>query len=349
MHTCAALLALVLSTLPASALAEREHTVRAGQSLSRIARRYGIAVASLAAANRLRPDASLREGQVLRVPEEGVIVVAQGQTLSTIARRHGLTVEVLARENGLRADAALQVGQELLLPGHDPGGDDEAIEDDAPRGRARDQGWGRPRTPGVVSLVRNGRSRERVRMRLVDTRGRARPAAIQRLSRLMRPEGMRRPPTLHPRLLSLITRVSDHFGGRPIHVVSGFRTVGGYTRDSSRHTRGRAMDLRVDGVPNHVVRDFCRRFENVGVGYYPRSTFVHLDVRDRSAYWVDWSRPGQAPIYRRPGEGPPEETADETGEGGLGDADEALAGAVAQPLQPQSIERVESEPKPPIE
>lgn len=61
----------------------------------------------------------------------------------------------------------------------------------------------------------------------------------------------------------------------------------------------------------------------MGVGYYPRSTFVHLDVRDRSAYWVDRSRPGQAPQYQRQpaaagespedGDGDGETAAPETG------------------------------------
>src|SRR5262249_36429710 len=41
----------------------------------------------------------------------------------------------------------------------------------------------------------------------------------------------------------------------------------------------------------------------VGVGYYPNSDFVHLDVRPagkKSAYWVDYSAPGQRAIYRTP-------------------------------------------------
>jgi hypothetical protein len=48
-------------------------------------------------------------------------------------------------------------------------------------------------------------------------------------------------------------------------------------------------------VPNEVVRDYVRTFNRVGVGYYPNSSFVHLDVREYAAYWVDYSRPGEAP------------------------------------------------------
>jgi hypothetical protein len=48
-------------------------------------------------------------------------------------------------------------------------------------------------------------------------------------------------------------------------------------------------------VPNAVVCEFLRELEDVGVGYYPNSSFVHLDVRDHSAYWVDYAGPGEPP------------------------------------------------------
>ena len=38
--------------------------------------------------------------------------------------------------------------------------------------------------------------------------------------------------------------------------------------------------------------------KKVGVGYYPNSSFVHLDVRkDRSAFWIDYSGPGERAVY----------------------------------------------------
>ncbi len=103
--------------------------------------------------------------------------------------------------------------------------------------------------------------------------------------------------------------VSDHFGGRTLHVVSGFRpySPAQYTPHSN-HNVGRAMDFSVEGVPNTVVRDFCRTFRNAGVGYYPNSSFVHLDVRTAKAYWIDYSHPGEAPHYDSPSA---EGTADE--------------------------------------
>lgn len=97
------------------------------------------------------------------------------------------------------------------------------------------------------------------------------------------------------RLLSLMAQVSDAFGGRTIRVVSGYREHS--HAKNSRHKLGRAVDFSIDGVPNWALRDYLRLQRNVGVGYYPNSTFVHLDVRERPAYWVDLSRHGEAPKY----------------------------------------------------
>ena len=103
----------------------------------------------------------------------------------------------------------------------------------------------------------------------------------------------------HPRLIRVLTQISDHFGGREISILSGYRPPGGHTQRESRHVSGRAMDIRIRGVPNRALRDYARTLNRVGVGYYPNSTFVHVDVRERSAYWVDRSGRGEAPDYVR--------------------------------------------------
>jgi hypothetical protein len=101
----------------------------------------------------------------------------------------------------------------------------------------------------------------------------------------------------HPRLVRLLAAISDHFGGRDLVLVSGRRDAVGFTQETSRHVSGSATDIRVDGIPRRALWDFCRSLSSTGCGYYPRSTFVHVDVRDRAAQWVDWSRPGRRPQY----------------------------------------------------
>src|SRR5262245_5499812 len=81
----ALLLAALVWVLPNGALAEREHTVGRGQTLARIAAKYGIAVSALAAANGITDREQLREGQVLLVPPRGVVYVGAGDTLAGLA------------------------------------------------------------------------------------------------------------------------------------------------------------------------------------------------------------------------------------------------------------------------
>ena len=293
---------LLLTSLVSSAHAQQEHRVRPGQSLARIARRYHVSVANLAAANQLRRTSQLRPGQTLRIPESGVHYVARGETLATIARAEECTVSALRSANRLRSDS-LRIGQRLELPGHDTGD----VRQQAQRR------WGRPRSPGVARLYRRSLDRH-LRVRLVDRRGRPRRVGRRRVRELMRASRTRhRMGPLPPnRLIEILARISDHFGGREITIVSGYRGAGGNTRATSRHTNGHALDIRVRGVPNTALRDYIRQtFNHVGVGFYPRSHFVHLDVRERDAYWVDWSGPGQAPRYQRRGQAPPEDARPE--------------------------------------
>jgi uncharacterized protein YcbK (DUF882 family) len=51
----------------------------------------------------------------------------------------------------------------------------------------------------------------------------------------------------------------------------------GVARDS-QHMNGNAMDIRFPGVPVFRIRQAARSLQMGGVGYYPRSGFVHLDT-----------------------------------------------------------------------
>lgn len=51
----------------------------------------------------------------------------------------------------------------------------------------------------------------------------------------------------------------------------------GVARDS-QHMNGNAMDIRFPGVPVFKIRQAARSLQMGGVGFYPRSGFVHLDT-----------------------------------------------------------------------
>ena len=72
-------------------------------------------------------------------------------------------------------------------------------------------------------------------------------------------------------------------------VVSGYRVP--KPGSHSNHGKGRAMDMVVPGVADEEVARFAREMGFVGVGVYPTSQFVHVDVRPRSYFWVDFSGP----------------------------------------------------------
>jgi uncharacterized protein YcbK (DUF882 family) len=293
-----ALLLLSISWLPARALAERQHTVSEGQTLGSIAQSYRVSVASLAAANARGPNATLRVGEVLSVPESGVVVLGEGESLWSVARRNDVTVQALAQANGLAVGATLQPGTRLKLPGA-PKGKQEPVGKSVPATKAKvaaSEPVPVSVKSGTVSLLRVA-TNERLKITLTDARGRVRPQAAARMASFLKPRGSKKQKRPELRLLGLIAEVSKHYQGKVIQVMSGYRVAKGYTSKESRHTKGAAMDIRIDGVANRALCDYLRHFKNVGVGYYPNSLFVHFDVRDKNAYWIDLSSPGRKPSY----------------------------------------------------
>jgi hypothetical protein len=103
-----------------------------------------------------------------------------------------------------------------------------------------------------------------------------------------------------PGLAERLDLIAGHFQkpGRPLRVsvVSGYRPASA----GSQHAHGRAMDIRVEGVENEELVAFCKSIPDTGCGYYPNSSFVHVDVRDPGAghvSWIDASGPGESPHY----------------------------------------------------
>lgn len=275
--------------LHAPAQAQRKHKVQQGQTLGVIAKRYRVSVTNLAAANRLKKTSNLRVGQVLRVPPKGVVYVYPGQTLTGIAQLNKVSVKALAKANRLKPESTIRVGQRLELPGYSA---------NAKGTKARNTILN-----GLVTLERPA-SQETLRVHLFEKNGKPDPKARQRLGRFLRDrenDDVKRP---HMRLMRALAYLADHFNGRTIIVVSAYRSPQNGNSGSSRHSTGEAIDIRVEGVPNEVLRDYCLTLTKVGVGYYPRSSFVHIDVRTKAVYWVDWSRPGEPPLYLPPGETP---------------------------------------------
>lgn len=111
---------------------------------------------------------------------------------------------------------------------------------------------------------------------------------LDRAARVLRAAGGEEHP-IDPRTLGLVYRIQRHFEVPEIRVVSGYRVP--KPGSHSNHGKGRAIDLIVPGVADEDVARFARDLGFTGVGVYPTSQFVHVDIRTRSYFWVDFSGP----------------------------------------------------------
>lgn len=96
----------------------QEYTVAEGDTISRIAYKFGVSINTVLWANNLSFSSFVKPGQKLLVPTiSGVIhKVAKGQTLSAIAKKYGIAATEIAKANGL-SDESLKVGKILIIPG----------------------------------------------------------------------------------------------------------------------------------------------------------------------------------------------------------------------------------------
>ncbi len=94
-----------------------------------------------------------------------------------------------------------------------------------------------------------------------------------------------------PRTLDLLYLIQCHFDAEEIRVMSAYRTpVAGNSQ--GLHAKGRAVDFVVPGADDIDVARFARELGFAGVGLYPLGSFVHVDTRERSYFWIDRSGPG---------------------------------------------------------
>jgi len=308
---------------------QRFHVVYSGQRLTSIAKRYKVSVEAIRTANGLSKNARLKPGEKLTIPglddpdgthartlyppqhPSDIVVPAStrsdkddkdqdgdsdaddgprthkvysGQRLESIAKRYQITVDALCAANGITRRVTLRAGQLLAIPR--PGDSIESLEAEASGKHGKLPRVGLRK--GYLDLFTYS---EHFHGYALDKKGKVTPTAQAEVAKLFGATGAR--PATDPRLIRLLAKVSDKFGSRPIRIVSGYRTRSFF--EDSRHKLSRAVDFSIPGIDNVTLRDYLRTLPSVGVGYYPNSSFVHLDVRDTNTYWVDYAGPGEAP------------------------------------------------------
>jgi hypothetical protein len=125
------------------------------------------------------------------------------------------------------------------------------------------------------------------------------PRSIEALAKAKGPDiapGVRR---VDPGLVERVEAITEHFskaGPAKVSIISGYRPMS----SGSYHATAQALDMRIEGVPNEAVVEFCKTLADTGCGYYPNSSFIHIDVRQLGTghvAWIDASGPGEAPRY----------------------------------------------------
>ena len=111
-----------------------KHTVRSGQTMRVIAKRYGVSPNDIRSENKLKRTSSIYAGLVLKIPvsntpkprgaaaralskrEARSHRVRAGDSLWKIAKRYGVSMSRLRAVNGLRGRVRLKLGQKLIIP-----------------------------------------------------------------------------------------------------------------------------------------------------------------------------------------------------------------------------------------
>ncbi len=121
------------------------------------------------------------------------------------------------------------------------------------------------------------------------------PEAFERINYVLRDFRTEEVFPMDPHLVDIFsiiqrkTKVDDTF-----HVLSGYRSpktnamLGRKSRrvaSNSFHMYGQALDIRLPEYSTRKLRNIAKSLEAGGVGYYPRSNFIHIDTGEKRT-WV---------------------------------------------------------------
>lgn len=114
------------------------------------------------------------------------------------------------------------------------------------------------------------------------------PESLAEINRVLRDHRTGQVAAIDTQLLDLLHRVNAALGAfRPFQVISGYRSpasnqmlAGNSSGVAKRslHMQGKAIDIRLPGIALADLRRAGLKLQGGGVGYYPSSDFVHLDV-----------------------------------------------------------------------
>jgi uncharacterized protein YcbK (DUF882 family) len=114
------------------------------------------------------------------------------------------------------------------------------------------------------------------------------PEALSAVDHVLRDHRTDEIKPIDPQLLDLLHAISEELEcSHAFSIISAYRSpeTNAYLRFKSRrvaehslHMDGKAVDLRLPGLAAYAVKRVAVDLRMGGVGYYPRSDFVHVDV-----------------------------------------------------------------------
>ena len=118
--------------------------------------------------------------------------------------------------------------------------------------------------------------------------------ALSKINYILRDHRSHEVKAIDIRLLNLLHDLSRKTNPQAsFHIISGYRSPSTNKKlrkkskgvaSKSMHLLGKAIDLRIPGYSTRKLRDVARKMKAGGVGYYPKSDFVHVDT-GRVRFW----------------------------------------------------------------
>ncbi|MFH1436168.1 MAG: DUF882 domain-containing protein [Pseudomonadota bacterium] len=234
------------------------------------------------------------QGTVIEVDEDGVML-----SLSEAG-----VAEEGELEEMILVSSAIETKSEILM--QEPGGVEEtAVKGDSLETQAANKllaraGISKPKHVTIVRpydsldelvLLWNPNTREALFVDAVDGNRKTPGPVLTAMKHFLRFKKDNVEHDVDPKLARLLYEMAETFESI-LFVTSGYRAAGGSTKETSFHTCGKAADIRHPRVSGRDLRDFAVAWGAGGVGYYPKTNSVHVDVREKPYYWVHLPKKG---------------------------------------------------------
>lgn len=106
------------TTNNSSSTSEKVHTVKPGETLSSIAKKYNTTYQKLVKYNNIKDPNLIYPGQKIKIPGSNKTItykVKAGDTLSSIAKKYNTSVNKIAKDNNIKNPNLIYPGQKLVI------------------------------------------------------------------------------------------------------------------------------------------------------------------------------------------------------------------------------------------